>query len=269
MDAYRQLIFPLNVLKELRVASSGFNGVTYSKFQADVKAVVCTLGLNTPLVTEEFETMDGFSIDVALPELRIAIEADGPHHFNRRLRTEDETGQHTSTSRWDLVPDGHTTLRHRALAAARWHVVKVPYFEWRLLPGRDGRRQYLQDAIDTVKISLTAHDARSAAKQVAEEELAEVAAEEAEAAAAAAAEAVAAVAVATEVAAAEKAAAEAVAAEKAAAEAVAAEKAAAEKAAAEEAAAKNTEVDSLRAGHQVWLEDNDEYEPTVRTAHHH
>jgi len=37
----------------------------------------------------EYETVDGFSLDVAQPELKRAIEVDGPSHYLRDPTTGD------------------------------------------------------------------------------------------------------------------------------------------------------------------------------------
>jgi len=56
--------------------------------------------------------------DVALPQLRIAVEADGPRHFIRNWAGAD--GQ--------PVRDGPTRARNRLLRHHGWHVVGVPYW---------------------------------------------------------------------------------------------------------------------------------------------
>ena len=55
--------------------------------------------------------------DIALPQLRIAVEADGPWHFIRNAVGPD--GQ--------PLPDGPTRARNRLLRHHGWHVVGVPY----------------------------------------------------------------------------------------------------------------------------------------------
>jgi very-short-patch-repair endonuclease len=61
-------------------------------------------------------TEDGyFSIDIALPDQRIALEFDGPSHF-----MSDGTNKKTMK----------TKLRDLLLQQRGWRVVSVPYFEW-------------------------------------------------------------------------------------------------------------------------------------------
>jgi hypothetical protein len=64
----------------------------------------------------EHLTEDGyFSIDIALPDQRIALEFDGPTHFM-------SDGTNTQTMK--------TKLRDLLLQKRGWRVVSVPYFEW-------------------------------------------------------------------------------------------------------------------------------------------
>jgi very-short-patch-repair endonuclease len=55
-------------------------------------------------------------VDVALPQLRIALEADGPTHFLRNLEPPQQTGD--------------TRARDRLLRGWGWHVVVVPFMVW-------------------------------------------------------------------------------------------------------------------------------------------
>ena len=61
-------------------------------------------------------------MDVALPELCIAVEADGPTHFLRNRRERNGLPR----------PSGETRVRDRLLAAWGWTVVSVPYTVWEL-----------------------------------------------------------------------------------------------------------------------------------------
>ena len=80
------------------------------------------------------EPRTGYSLDLALPSSRIAIEVDGPSHF--------------------LLPDGRgvrksngpTLLKRRLLAAAGWRGISVPFFEWNALSTASERQTYLERA---------------------------------------------------------------------------------------------------------------------------
>ena len=86
---------------------------------------------------------EGYSVDFALVDERIAIEVDGPSHFLEP----DGRGP----------PNGHTLLKRRLLRAAGWRLVSVPFYEWDELLARRpdddddavGRRQcvYLEGAL--------------------------------------------------------------------------------------------------------------------------
>ena len=66
------------------------------------------------------------TIDVAVPEKRLAIEVDGPEHFTLCGR-----------------PVGRTVLRQELLRLAGWVLLVVPVAEWQALP-RGERAEYLE-----------------------------------------------------------------------------------------------------------------------------
>ena len=75
------------------------------------------------------------SIDIALPDRRIAIEVDGPSHYLGNTRK----------------PSGTTQLRDRVLKRAGWAVVSVPWFEWVELSSTQAQMDYLQRKLATCK----------------------------------------------------------------------------------------------------------------------
>ena len=117
-----------------------------SGFQREVTQTVESLQLGTPTRVHEFDTADHFYIDLALPKLRIAIEADGPFHF---LATDvaaqrGRRGCDPTERTYDFVYDGHTRLKHRHLRALGWQIVSVPMFEWKAQERAGGQRQQTQ-----------------------------------------------------------------------------------------------------------------------------
>jgi hypothetical protein len=83
----------------------------------------------------EHITADGlFSIDLAIVDLRIALEFDGPAQFT------------TNT----LEPLGHTRLRDRLLSATGWQVVSIPFFEWAELHRAEQKDAYIEERLRRV-----------------------------------------------------------------------------------------------------------------------
>jgi very-short-patch-repair endonuclease len=82
--------------------------------------------------------------DVALPQLRIAVEADGPYHFLRNTEPRQQTGE--------------TRARDRLLRGWGWHVIVVPFMLWEAMfaggaaPSHEqlvaGLRQHLEQHTD-------------------------------------------------------------------------------------------------------------------------
>ncbi|EOD30243.1 hypothetical protein EMIHUDRAFT_351578 [Emiliania huxleyi CCMP1516] len=81
---------------------------------------------------EYVEPRTGYSLDLALPSSRIAIEVDGPTHFL------------LPDGRGVRKPNGHTLIKRRLLAAAGWRVISVPFFEWDGLHSAGERQAYLE-----------------------------------------------------------------------------------------------------------------------------
>ncbi|CAI5947682.1 unnamed protein product [Closterium sp. NIES-64] len=77
-----------------------------------------------------------YSIDIALPGRRIALEVDGPSHFTRNT----------------LTPLGATALKRRHLEAAGWTVISIPFYHWNHLEGEVQQQDYLERALG---ISIT------------------------------------------------------------------------------------------------------------------
>jgi len=75
---------------------------------------------------------------LALPQQRVAVEADGPSHMCRNT----------------LRPLGHMALKHRQLRAMGWHVVSVPWHEWDELIGPQEKMQYLQKRLQAVGVAI-------------------------------------------------------------------------------------------------------------------
>ena len=131
------------VIPELRercraslAAGDEAHGHTISAFQRSVEMALRRLRMPT---VSEHTTAEGYSIDLALPERRVAIEVDGPHHFSQPP---------------EYVPSGATVIKRRQLRALGWNLIAIPFYEWYALEGKaDAEECYLQRAL---KASLPA-----------------------------------------------------------------------------------------------------------------
>ena len=70
------------------------------------------IGMGVAYICEDIST--GLQLDIAIPDLQIAIEIDGPHHFARNA----------------LRPLGATALKRRHLEAIGWSVFSVTHDVW-------------------------------------------------------------------------------------------------------------------------------------------
>jgi very-short-patch-repair endonuclease len=98
---------------------------------------------------QEVVTADGnFSIDIAAVTaagVRLAVEADGPHHF---VSVEVDGPNHfvspDNRRPTQYRVEGPTQYRNRALAARGYTVISIPYWEWAKQKGGEARLAYLQ-----------------------------------------------------------------------------------------------------------------------------
>jgi len=109
------LDFPL--LDRLELLRSAFTRCEPrpSRLQRDVSSMLREMGWS-----HEFEhvTSEGFSLDLAVPESKEAVEVDGPFHFLRDV------------SSGEFVINGATQFKKRLLRKLGWKVASVAFFEW-------------------------------------------------------------------------------------------------------------------------------------------
>ena len=87
----------------------------------------------------------GYSVDVSIPSLRVAIEADGPSHMSRN--TVGKRGR---------VQLGATAMKRRHLQALGWAVANISYEDWDALPGEEERTAFLKQQIEAARAELLA-----------------------------------------------------------------------------------------------------------------
>ena len=104
-----------------------------SRLQRSIAAALATLQLG--FEEEYLEPRTGYSLDLALPSSRLAVEVDGPYHF----LLPEGLGMRR--------PNGPTLLKRRLLAAAGWRVISVPFYEWNGFATAKERQTYLQGAV--------------------------------------------------------------------------------------------------------------------------
>ena len=77
----------------------------------------------------------GYAIDISLPALRIAIEADGPTHLARNDVTRMLGG---------------TMMKHRHLRSMGWSVVSITFVRWDECDTAEKRKRLLEQAITSI-----------------------------------------------------------------------------------------------------------------------
>ncbi len=107
--------------------------VTISEFQRSVAAALAAV--QHGFEEEYLEPRTGYSLDLALPSSRVAVEVDGPSHFL------------LPDGRGVRKPNGPTLLKRRLLRAAGWRVISVPFYEWGGFATANGQQTYLERAV--------------------------------------------------------------------------------------------------------------------------
>ncbi|MEL6341468.1 MAG: RAP domain-containing protein, partial [Myxococcota bacterium] len=103
-----------------------------SQLQRDVSEMLAQLGWSH---TFEHETVEGFSLDLADPDAKRAIEVDGPFHYLQDATT------------GEYVVNGATRFKSRLLRRLGWDVMHVPFFEWDALQGGEAQDTYLRSKL--------------------------------------------------------------------------------------------------------------------------
>ncbi|KAG2487213.1 hypothetical protein HYH03_014187 [Edaphochlamys debaryana] len=115
-------------------ATAGLRRKVQSGYQRSMAN--CLTGMRLMHLLEDNSA--GYSVDISLPQLRIALEADGPTHTSR-------------TPGGAVL--GATALKRRHLQALGWHVINVPYKDWDRLSSDLARKDYLQERINAALLS--------------------------------------------------------------------------------------------------------------------
>jgi len=92
-----------------------------STYQKELCGILARMGL----AHQAEASVRGYRVDVALPQLAVIIEADGPSHFARNTHR----------------PLGATRLKSNHLTAAgKWRLVRIPHWTWDELDAEGARK---------------------------------------------------------------------------------------------------------------------------------
>ena len=77
--------------------------------------------------------LHGYSIDLALPNSRVAIEVDGPHHFMYNFAPGRDSQIIDDAKAKVVAVNGASMLKERIMRALGWRSVSIPFFEFELM----------------------------------------------------------------------------------------------------------------------------------------
>ena len=87
--------------------------------------------------TPEVQLAEGYAIDIALPERKLAVLLESPRRYDRLARADGT-----------YAPTVATRMRWRQLAALGWTPVQLPFYEWDGLIDPEARREYVSRKLD-------------------------------------------------------------------------------------------------------------------------
>lgn len=94
----------------------------------------CLAGMGVPHTVGSLGEDGMFTLKLALPDRRIALEALGPDAFCVNVQPPQQQPQ----------PLGETVMRIHMLAAHGWQSLSIPHYEWSALTSEVGKQQYLR-----------------------------------------------------------------------------------------------------------------------------
>ncbi|GFH05886.1 RAP domain-containing protein, partial [Haematococcus lacustris] len=113
----------------LKVASSAG---AHSGYQRQVANTFMRLGLMHMIE----DCSSGYAVDIGLPQLRVAVEVDGPSHFCLTHTPRNAASRLTLT--------GPTAMKRRHLQKLGWATVSIRWKEWDLLTSPAAQEQLVQ-----------------------------------------------------------------------------------------------------------------------------
>jgi len=112
----------------------------FALIQYDVSATMEQMGWTHSF---KHETAEGFSIDLAQPELKLAVEVDGPSHFLKDV------------SSGENVVNGSTRFKTWQLRSLGWTVAHISFLGWNHTSESE-RRQLVAAKLGELGVSVSA-----------------------------------------------------------------------------------------------------------------
>jgi len=103
--------------------------ITVSGFQHHVARVLRELEVSYQLE----HNLHGYSVDLALPSSRVAVEVDGPHHYMYNFAPGRESQSIGNAKAKVVAVNGASMLKERIMSALGWRSVSIPFFEFELM----------------------------------------------------------------------------------------------------------------------------------------
>jgi len=123
----KALLFEPSVRQRCREAMELTHKViTVSGFQHHVARVLRELEVSYQLE----HNVHGYSVDLALPSSRVAVEVDGPHHYMYNFAPGRNSQTIDNAKTKVVAVNGASMLKERIMSALGWRSVSIPFFEF-------------------------------------------------------------------------------------------------------------------------------------------
>jgi very-short-patch-repair endonuclease len=121
------------------------SGVLQAKVHSSYQRSIASVLAKQRVMHVLEDNTTGYSVDVSIPSLRVAVEADGPSHMSRN----------TVTGR-GRVQLGATAMKRRHLQGLGWAVANISYEDWDELANEEQRASFLKLKIKWALAELAA-----------------------------------------------------------------------------------------------------------------
>ncbi|CEM07025.1 unnamed protein product [Vitrella brassicaformis CCMP3155] len=144
----------LERFRESFMGVSGVKGEGGEKLFSSSLHQAVSLALSRFLKVEhqnEYWIRNAIVVDIAMPERKVALEVDGPFHYQ-------SLGLGQSLQDPDTPPQitPKTLFKRRILKQLGWKVTSIPYFEWHALRSRKDKEEYVKQRFLDIGVDITA-----------------------------------------------------------------------------------------------------------------
>jgi hypothetical protein len=131
----RLLPKPHDLRDAMQEAALSTNNNESSRYHLEASTILNSLAFNHEIEVPPFPNSRFLAIDVACRHRMVALEFNGPYHYND-----------------DGKPNGRTMMKKRLLHKLGWRLYVVPWWEWDCLKDGEEKVEYLRGVVKTIEV---------------------------------------------------------------------------------------------------------------------